>query len=73
MSRTTLGMAILVLALGAVQPTRGDYATGQRAWDASRPHEARAQWREAAEAGDPREFAETRRNVIGFRVAQTLR
>lgn len=54
MSRTTLGVAVLVLALGAVQPTRGDYATGQRAWDAGRPHEARAQWREAAEAGDPR-------------------
>ena len=54
MSRTTLGMAVLVLALSATQPTRADYEAGQRAWDAGRPHEARAQWLEAAGAGDPR-------------------
>ena len=54
MSRTTLGIMVLVLAFGATQPTRADYETGQRAWDAGRPHEARAQWREAAGAGDPR-------------------
>ena len=54
MDRATLGMAVFVIALGSAQAVWADYEAGQRAWDAGRPHEARAQWREAAEAGDPR-------------------
>ena len=52
MGRTTIWIAILMLALSVAQPARADYAAGQRAWDAGRPDEALTQWRAAANAGD---------------------
>ena len=52
MGRTTIWIAILMLALSVAQPARTDYAAGQRAWDAGRPDAALTQWRAAANAGD---------------------
>ena len=52
MGRTTIWIAILVLALSVAQPARADYEAGQRAWDAGHLDEALTQWRAAADAGD---------------------
>ena len=52
MGRTTIWIAILMLALSVAQPARADYAAGQRAWDAGHLDEALTQWRAAADAGD---------------------
>ena len=54
MGRTTFGIAVLVLALGAAQPARADFDAGQRAWDAGRLDEALTQWHAVADTGDRR-------------------
>ena len=67
-----LGMAVLALALLAMQPASADYEAGQRAWEAGRADEALAQWRAAADAGDRRAMlALGRLHVQGLGVPQS--
>ena len=71
MGRITIGVAVLVLALGAAQPVRADYEAGRRAWDAGSVDEALAQWRVAANTGDRRAMlALGRLHVQGLGVLQ---
>ena len=45
---------VLAAVLMSMLPARGDYESGQQAWDTGRTDEALEQWRAAADAGDPR-------------------
>ena len=54
MIRTTVAVVFVALAFVTVQAARADYDAAQRAWEAGQVEEALAQWREAAQSGDPR-------------------
>ena len=54
MLRHSVPTAILAAMLAWAAPAFADYEAGQKAWDAGRPAEARAEWRAAADAEDQR-------------------
>ena len=77
MGRRAIRVGLLVGSLIALSPATADFDAGRRAWDAGRTDQALAEWRAGAAARVRSairhwEPADTRSNVIGFRVARTL-
>ena len=64
-------VVFVALAFVAMQATRADYDAAQRAWEAGQVEDALAQWRAAAQSGDPRAMlALGRLHVQGLGVLQ---